>query len=60
MVEPWKRIEPTISTKIDYRQIIIKNFRLQDGRDKTYATIEAENSRSGAVVALTPDGKLFR
>lgn len=58
-MKPWKRIEPTIVTKIDYHNVIIKTFTLPDGEMATRATFSAENRRSAGVIAVTKDNKVI-
>lgn len=59
-VEPWKRVEPTIVTKVDWRHIVVKTF-VVPGKDKklTIATYLNEGKRSAGVVALTKDKKVI-
>ena len=54
----WKRIEPTIVSKIGYRTIVSKTFRMPDGRVHNFETKEAEGSRCIATIELTPDHKV--
>jgi ADP-ribose diphosphatase len=58
-MEPWQRIEPTIVTKIDYHNVIIKTFRTPDGSMATRATFQAEDRRSVGVIAITRDNKII-
>lgn len=58
-MQPWKRIEPTIVTKIDRREIVLKTFMSPEGHTGTFATFLGEGTRSGAIVALTPDKKVI-
>lgn len=58
-VVAWQRIEPTIVTKIDYRNVIIKTFKLPDDAIVTRATFAAENKRSAGVIAVTEDNKVI-
>jgi ADP-ribose pyrophosphatase len=58
-MKPWKRIEPTISTKIDYQNVIIKTFELPDGNVVTRAIFQAEGMRAAGVIALTKDNKVI-
>jgi len=58
-MQPWKRIEPTIATKIDYHPVIIKTFQLPDGNVATRATFLAESMRAAGVIALTKDKKVI-
>jgi ADP-ribose pyrophosphatase len=57
-MKTWQRMEPTISTKIDYHNVIVKTFRLPDGKITTRATFLAEDKRSAGVIAVTKDGKI--
>ena len=55
----WKRIEPTIVSKVGYRTIVSKTFEQPDGKVHHYETAGAEGSRCAAVIALTPDNKVI-
>lgn len=55
----WKRVEPTIKTKIDYHEVIVKTFELPDGNLATRATLYAENANAAGVIAITPDKKII-
>lgn len=54
----WKRVDPTISTKIDWRTVIVKTFQLPDGALATRATVNTEDTRAAGVVAVTKEGKV--
>lgn len=59
-VQPWKRIEPTVVIKNDYRHVVIKTFRVpESGNTKTIATWGSEGGRSAAVIALTKDNRVI-
>lgn len=58
-MQPWKRIEPTIKTKIDYHEIIVKTFELPDGKVVARAIFLAEGKRAAGVIALTSDHKVI-
>jgi ADP-ribose pyrophosphatase len=58
-MKPWKRIEPTIKTKIDYHEVIIKLFELPDGKTATRATFLGEGGRAAGVIAVTTDNKII-
>lgn len=58
MIEPLQRIEPTINTKIDRRDIVVKTFKRLDGKSHPFATWLAEGSRAGAVIAITKDNEV--
>jgi ADP-ribose pyrophosphatase len=58
-MQPWKRVEPTIKTKIDYHEVTIKTFRLPDGKLATRATLYAEGASAAGVIAVTKDKKVI-
>lgn len=58
-VQPWKRIEPTIVTKVDYHNVIVKTFELPDGATATRATFLNEHKKSAGIVAITKEGKVL-
>lgn len=59
MIEPWNRVEPTITTKIDRRTIVLKNFQQPESdRLHTFATVNPEDTRCVAVIALTADNQV--
>jgi ADP-ribose pyrophosphatase len=58
-MKSWKRIEPTIVTKIDYHNVVVKTFELPDGNIATRACFLSEGSRAGGVIALTKDNKVI-
>lgn len=55
----WKRIEPTIKTKIDYHPVIVKTFELPDNKIATRTTFLAEDMRAAGVIAVTKDKKVI-
>jgi ADP-ribose pyrophosphatase len=57
--QPWERIEPTIITKVGWRTIVSKTFRLPNGKVHHFETISPEGSAAGGCVALTPDNKII-
>ena len=58
-MQSWERIEPTVRTKIDYHDVIVKTFKLPDGNIATRTTFLAEGKRAAGVIALTPDNKVI-
>jgi ADP-ribose pyrophosphatase len=59
-VTPWKRIEPTIDTKIDYRHVVIKTFEVPGKQKKlTIATFHKEGISHAGVIALTKDKQVI-
>lgn len=57
-MQPWKRINPTIITKIDYHNVVVKTFELPNGEITTRATFLGEGRRAAGVVAVTEDNKV--
>lgn len=54
----WKRVVPTVSSKIGYRAVISKTFILPDGSLNHFQTYGAEKSEHVGVIALTKDHKV--
>jgi ADP-ribose pyrophosphatase len=56
----WRRVEPTIVTKVDHRYVVVKTF-IVPGTNKrfTFATYQPEGARAAGVVALTPENKVI-
>ncbi len=57
-MDKWKRIEPTIVTKIDYRNVTIKSFELPDSTTQIRATYGREGSKAAATIAITEEGQV--
>jgi ADP-ribose pyrophosphatase len=61
-MKQFTRIEPTTvqTVGLQYkRQVVIKNFRDDDGVVHEFTTMYSEGSRAGAVVALTSDNQVI-
>lgn len=58
-MQSWKRIEPTIKTKIDYQEVTVKTFELPDGKLATRAIFQPEGMRAAGVIAITKDKKVI-
>ena len=58
-MKKWKRIEPTVVSKIGYRSVISKTFQLPNGKVYHFDTDNAEHSRGAAVLALTPENEVI-
>jgi len=58
-MKSWKRIEPTVTSKIGYRVIITKTFVMPDGAVHHFQTIGSENSHCIATIALTKDNQVI-
>lgn len=57
-MKSWKRIEPTVVSKIGYKTVITKTFLMPDGITHHYQTTSAEDSHAVATIALTKDNKV--
>jgi len=59
-VQPWKRVEPTVVTKIDYRHMVVKSFMVPGNpKPVTRATMLHEGATFAGVIALTPDNQVI-
>jgi ADP-ribose pyrophosphatase len=58
-MRPWKRIDPTIVTKIDYQDMVVKTFKTPDGKTATRAIFLAESKKAAGVIAITKDYKVI-
>jgi len=54
-MKPWKRIDPTIITKVGHRTIIGKTFVMPDKSIAEFETYDREGRQYVAVIALTPN-----
>lgn len=59
MIEPWQRVEPTVTTQIDQRVLVLKQFIQPDGNQHVFAILHAEHTQSVATIALTPENKVI-
>lgn len=62
MTKQFTRIEPTIVQHVGdkfKRDVVIKHFRTDDGLEHEFTTMQSEDARAGAVIALTPEGQVI-
>lgn len=57
-MKAWKRIEPTVISKIGYRTIVTKTFVMPDNKVHHYQTTLPEGSNCIATIALTKDNQV--
>lgn len=60
-MKQFTRVEPTTTQVVGNkykREVIIKQFRSDDGKLHEFTTIYKEGSRAGAVIAVTRDGQV--
>jgi ADP-ribose pyrophosphatase len=55
----WKKVEPTVITKIDYQNVIVKTFTLPNNDIVTRATFFSEGHRAAGTIAVTKDKKII-
>lgn len=58
-MKAWKRIEPTVVSKVGYRTVISKTFVMPDGSVMSWDTLNGERARTAATIALTPDNQVI-
>ena len=58
-MRPWKRVEPTVVTKIGHRTVLVKHFILPDGRLIDWTGMNEDGWAAACAVALTPDSKVI-
>jgi ADP-ribose pyrophosphatase len=55
----WKRLEPTIVSKIGYKTVVSKTFELPNGKIVHWQTDNPEGSHAAAILALTVDNQVL-
>lgn len=58
-MKSWKRIEPTVVSKVGFKTVVTKTFEMPDGRIKHWEATYREDWEGAAVLALTPDNKVI-
>lgn len=54
----WVRQEPTNVTKVGWRTITSKTFKLGNGKTGTFDTLHPDGQEFASIIALTPDNKV--
>lgn len=57
-MKPWKRIEPTVNSKIGYRTVVTKLFEV-NGKVHDFQTYDKEHQEYAGLVALTKDNQVL-
>ncbi|HUB93673.1 MAG TPA: NUDIX hydrolase [Verrucomicrobiae bacterium] len=57
-MKPWKRIEPTIVTKIGYRTVVVKQFIMPDGRTVDWTIMNEDGWAAANAIVVTKDNKV--
>ena len=55
----WQRTEPTEVTKVGWRTIVSKTFRLPDNKSAVFDTVNPEDFSAAGIIALTKDNKVI-
>jgi ADP-ribose pyrophosphatase len=59
-MKAWQRIEPTLISKIGYRTVVSKFFKMPvNGTTKHFETVNPEDSRAAAILAITGENKVI-
>jgi ADP-ribose pyrophosphatase len=58
-MQPWKRIEPTGVTKVGWRTITSKTFRMPNDTQSTFDTMHPDGQTFVNVIALTPKNEVI-
>ena len=58
-MKPWKRIEPTTTTKVGWRTVVTKTFVMPNGQTKTFDTIGDEGQEFVVVIGITPEKQII-
>ena len=57
-MQAWQRIEPTTETKVGWRTIVSKTFRLSNGKQTVFDTLHPDGQAFASIIALTPEHKV--
>lgn len=58
-MKAWQRIEPTTETKVGWRKITTKTFKMPDGITTTFDTLHSDGQQFACAIALTPDNQVL-
>jgi ADP-ribose pyrophosphatase len=58
-MKPWKRIEPTKTTRVGWRTVTTKTFEMPDGEVATFDLLHPDGQEFASVIALTDDNKVI-
>jgi len=58
-MKPWKRVDPTIVSKIGYRTVVSKTFILPNGKTFDFQTYDNEGQEYAGVIAVTRDKQVI-
>lgn len=57
-MQPWTRIEPTKTSKVGWRTVLSKTFKMPDGSTAVFDTLHPDGQEFVSVIALTPNNKV--
>ncbi|HET6747173.1 MAG TPA: NUDIX hydrolase [Candidatus Saccharimonadales bacterium] len=58
-MKPWKRIEPTETTKVGWRTITSKTFVMQSGEQAIFDTVHKDGQEFAGIIALTKNNEVI-
>lgn len=58
-MKEWKRIEPTIVSKVGYRTVVSKSYQMPNGKTDHFEVVEYEGWQAAAVLGLTDDNRVI-
>lgn len=57
-VQPWKRIAPTVVSKIGYRTVVVKHFELPSGLMVDRSIMNEDGWQAACAIVLTTDNRV--
>jgi ADP-ribose pyrophosphatase len=57
-MKSWKRIEPTVATKVGWRTVTTKTFLMPNGEKTAFDLLHPDGQEFACVIALTPENKV--
>ena len=57
-MKPWKRVEPTVVTKIGFRTVMVKHFTMPDGRLLDWTIMNEDGWAAANAIIITTDNKV--
>ncbi len=55
----WKRIDPTVITRVGWRTVVTKTFRMPDDQQLEFQIFNPEDTQNAGCVALTADKQVI-
>ncbi|HEU5122409.1 MAG TPA: NUDIX hydrolase [Candidatus Saccharimonadales bacterium] len=55
----WQRIEPTKVTKVGWRKVVSKTFKMPDGQVEVFDTLHPDGQEFASIIALDKEGRVI-